>query len=29
MYRGSATPVKMGGGGRGPGGSEVRIFFRG
>ena len=27
--RGSATPMKMGGGGRGPGLSEERIFFRG
>ena len=30
--RGSATPMKMGGGGaagRGPDGSEARIFFRG
>ena len=27
LPRGSATPMKMGG--RGPGGSEARIFFRG
>ena len=29
VSRGSATPMKMGGGGRGPGGSEARIFFKG